>query len=206
MGEYALRKSDEVEIKIGTCESMYYLRYEDRDKVSKLPNNLDPARDAIGLFFRLPFPDEDDVLAGDYKDHNRGLRLYQSVNAGTASAWHQDFTDESTVNEPGVIQLRHEASGLLLNVPCYHGHKLPDVVAPMKAFWNGKGHAFELAHVKATEDGVLPVVRCRHCGGMWRYAWADVMDYIEIPMRNRLRNHFAVRVPTGFISDEAWSQ
>ena len=33
MGEYARRKSDNESIKIGTCESMYYLRYEDRDKV-----------------------------------------------------------------------------------------------------------------------------------------------------------------------------
>ncbi len=31
MGEYAKRASDGVEVKIGTCEAMYYLRFEDRD-------------------------------------------------------------------------------------------------------------------------------------------------------------------------------
>ena len=34
MGEYAIRKSDNDCIKIGTCEDMYYLRYEDQDKVT----------------------------------------------------------------------------------------------------------------------------------------------------------------------------
>ena len=34
MGEYAIRKSDGESIKIGTCEDMYYLRYEDRFKVT----------------------------------------------------------------------------------------------------------------------------------------------------------------------------
>lgn len=162
MGEYAIRKSDRTEIKIGTCEDMYYLRYEDREKVSPREGSLDPAI-IDGLRFRVPFPDEDEVLPGEYDIYNRGLRLYQTVNPGTPSAWHQDFADESTLKSPGTIQLRHEASGLLLNVPCYHGIKLPEVGASMKAFWNGKGHSFELSSVKATADGLYPVVRCRHC-------------------------------------------
>jgi hypothetical protein len=187
MGEYAKRKSDGVEVKIGTCESMYYLRYEDRAKVAKLPNSLDPAAEnGKGLFFRLPFPDEDDTPIGQYEDFNRGLRLYQTVNAGTASSWMQDFSDDSTIEDPGIMQLHHGASGLLLNVPCYHGAKLPQVVSPMQAFWNGKGHSFELAHIKPTDEGVKPVVRCRHCGHMWRYQWSDVWDYLQPEMRQRL--------------------
>lgn len=188
MGEYAKRKSDGVEIKIGTCEDMYYLRYEDRGKVSKIPNSLDPS-DCDGLRFRLPFPDEDNILPGQYEDYNRGLRLYQSVNAGTASAWHQDFTDESTMSDPGIIQLKHETSGLLLNVPCYHGHKLPEVTAPIQAFWNGKGHSLELSSIKAHRGDVLPVVGCRHCGGKWRYSWAEIWDFIPRDIRSRFEGY-----------------
>jgi hypothetical protein len=33
MGEYATRKSDNEYIKIGTCESMYYLRFDDINQV-----------------------------------------------------------------------------------------------------------------------------------------------------------------------------
>ncbi len=34
MGEYAKRLSDGTEIKIGTCEEMLYLRFEDRQGLS----------------------------------------------------------------------------------------------------------------------------------------------------------------------------
>lgn len=194
MGEYAVRKSDHVEIKIGTCEDMYYLRYEDRDKVSKLPNNLDPAT-CVGLRFRLPFPDEDEVRPGEYQEYNRGLRLYQTVNSGTASAWHQDFSDESTVKAPGIIQLHHSASGLLVNLPCYHGIKLPEVAQGTKVFWNGKGHSFELSSLKVTDEGVFPVVRCRHCDSAWRYDWADIWDYVPLDMQRRLRQYSETTMP-----------
>jgi hypothetical protein len=43
MGEFALRRSDNERVKIGTCENLYYLRYEDRMKVAQDENNLDPA-------------------------------------------------------------------------------------------------------------------------------------------------------------------
>ena len=58
MGEYA--KHDGHEVKIGTCEDMYYLRLEDCRKVQPIPNSLNPAT-CEGLRFRLPFPDEDNV-------------------------------------------------------------------------------------------------------------------------------------------------
>lgn len=53
MGEYARRKHDEVEVKVGTCESMYYLRYTQRnDVVFRSPCPID------ALWFRLPRPEE----------------------------------------------------------------------------------------------------------------------------------------------------
>lgn len=190
MGEYAIRTSDRTDIKIGTCESMYYLRFEDRDKITAKPNNVNPRldKDAGQLLFRLPFPDEDNILPGDYQDHERGQRLYRSAFSSC-----EDFTDESALDDPGLIQLRHEGSGLLLNVPCYHGHKLPEVTAPMKAFWNGKGHSFELSMLRAVlVDGrltVYPVVRCRHCRNAWRYEWSQVMEWIPEPLRVRLKQY-----------------
>ena len=186
MGEYAIRKSDRIEVKIGTCEEMYYLRYEDREKVMPVPNSVNPARDACALRFRLPFPDEDNVPIGQYEPYSRGLRLHRTVKDHMGREWAEDFKDESTVEDPGTLQLHHKDSGLLLNVPCYHGHKLPDFSAPVKAFWNGKGHSLELASVRPVEsDGVLlvkPVVRCRHCGQAWRYEWADIWEYIPDPV------------------------
>jgi hypothetical protein len=190
MGEYAIRSSDGAEIKIGTCENMYYLRFEDREKVQKLSGNVDPIADCGELRFRLPFPDEDDVQPGEYEDFNRGQRLYRQRGVGV-SGYCEDWKDESTVEDPGIMQLRHEASGLLLNVPCYHGVKLPDVIKPMQAFWNGKGHAFELAQLRPIGSGLLvyPVVRCRFCQHAWRYDWSQVWDYIPYEMQLRLRQY-----------------
>lgn len=173
MGEYAVRKSDGEQVKIGTCELMYYLRYEDRAKVSQLDGSLDPSKE-LNLFWRLPFPDEDHQQAGDYEQYNRGLRLYRLEQNGKSI---RHFRDETTAEDPGIMQLKHE-SGLLVNVPCYHGEKLPES-GEVKFFWNGKSWFYELAFVKNTPDGVLPVVKCRHCNNMWRYSWDEVLQYIE---------------------------
>lgn len=210
MGEYA--KYGNQSIKIGTCERMYYLRYENRRKVQFEPGNVDVNRDPSGLFFRLPFPDEDHIQPGGYDDYNRALRLYRPDPCewcngsgksqfesdglcrrchGAGTFGHSDFVDAETMEDPGTIQLHHQASGLLLNVPCYHGMKLPEVSAPMRAFWNGKGWSTELCAIKAHKEAdgsirVLPVVHCRHCGQMWRYEWEEVWDFIEPAMQKRL--------------------
>lgn len=204
MGEYAKRKSDGEEVKIGTCESMYYIRWEDRNKVSKLPNSLDPAT-TTGLYWRLPFPDEDGVLIGAYQDYNRGYRLfkvveepdnpqlcYRKICADFAPA---DMADA----KPGFIQLRHEQSGLLMNIPCYHGAKLPDPPPGGQVFWNGKGHALELSSVKNMPDGtLLPVVRCRFCGKMWSFDWAEIMPYVfDDDMRKRLEEYARIKQYNG---------
>jgi len=180
MGEYAIRKSDDEQVKIGTCEDMYYLRYEDRDKVRKLANSLDPSRE-LDLRFRLPFPDEDGVKPGEYQDYNRGERLYAENDTECRNLQIPD-------DDPGIIQLTH-LSGLLLNVPCHHGQKLPAVTSDMRAFWNGKSYALILSSIKNTADGIKPVARCRFCNNAWRFDWADVFPYVNGELRARLREY-----------------
>lgn len=170
MGEYAKRKSDGQEVKIGTCETMYYLRYEDRNEVS-YAGSLNGA----GLFWRLPYPDEDSIRPGEYKEHNRGLRLWQK---SAVDGYHTEFSDPTTTSDPGTIQFTN-GSGMLLNVKCYHGEKLPEASEDFKPFWNGKSWFYELAFVKKTEDGFKPVIRCRHCGQMWRYEWSEVLPFVN---------------------------
>lgn len=219
MGEYAKRNSDGQEIKIGTCEDMYYIRFEDRDKVSPLPNSISLSNPAHvdGCRFRLPFPDENGKQPGEYENYNRGLRLYKVLPCewckgsgksdfetngkcrrchGSGTDGHEDYAPVDTLDSVGNIQLHHKDSGLLINVPCYHGLKLPEVTAPMKAFWNGKGHAFELSSLKAMlVDGgwfnVLPIIRCRFCGEAWRSEWKDIADYLPADWRFLLERYAA---------------
>ena len=177
MGEYAVRKSDNERVKIGTCESMYYLRYEDREKVDKESNSINPATEKE-LFWRLPFPDEDNVSIGEYDPFQRGYRLYQTIKEN-GKEYHQDFEGPDTVDSPGTIQLKHTDSGLMFNVNCYHGIKLPKETDEIKPFWNGKGWFFELVFIKNTENGIVPIVQCRHCHRMWRYSWEEILPYIQ---------------------------
>ena len=64
MGEYA--KFNGQEIKIGTCENMYYLRFTQRARVERLSGNVDPVKDAPALRFRFPWPDEDRCEPGAF--------------------------------------------------------------------------------------------------------------------------------------------
>lgn len=186
MGEFAKRTSDGSTIKIGTCEEMLYLRFEDRGKVSHISGSVDVNNPEYAgqLLYRLPYPDEDGILPGDYQEPFRTLRLYDRHG--------NDFRRPSLAEQPGILQMTHK-SGLLLNVPCYHGEKLPEVGPGIKAFWNGKSWSLELAHLRAVfEDCALrlyPVVQCRHCRKCWRFSWSDVWDYIEKPMQDKLAGY-----------------
>lgn len=176
MGEYA--NIGGVSTKIGTCDDMYYLRYEDRGRARPMPGSLDPSK-VRGLRYRLPFPDEDHVQIGHYDQYNRGAEI-------------RGFDGSGMDDSPGIIQLRHDC-GLLVNAPCYHGHKLPEL-GGARVFWNGKGTFFVLSSVKEMEDGTLaPVVRCRYCGVSWRVEWADVLPHVsDAGLRARLEAYAAI--------------
>lgn len=184
MGEYSKRKSDGVEVKIGTCENMYYLRYEDRNKVEKLPHSLDPAT-CTGLRWRLPFPDEDGVGIGEYKDYKRGLRLWKYVeDPDNPQVCYRKievgFMPEGLIDyAPGVLQLTHKDSGMRVNMPCHHGSKIPTAPAEWQVF-SGCGYALELTSVKNRPDGTLyPIVACRWCGYAWGFEWPEVLPYVQ---------------------------
>jgi hypothetical protein len=176
MGEYA--KLNGQQIKIGTCEDMYYLRYEDRHRVEALPNNVDPVQDAERLRFRLPFPDEDGMQPGAYEPYRRGVRLWRDG---------ADWADPETADDPGTVQLKHEPSGLLVSARCYHGIRLPEASDDFPhVHWNGKGNSFELVAVKPLET-MQGIVQCRHCGQMWRYPLNELLDWVaNDELRRRL--------------------
>lgn len=79
MGENALRKTDDTVIKIGRGDvcNLYYLRYEDRDKVEGIENSVDP--DTIeNIQWRLPLPDEDHLKRETMKAINPTYSMIKS--------------------------------------------------------------------------------------------------------------------------------
>ena len=191
MGEYGVRKSDGLRIKIGTCESNYYVRYEDKGKVKPDQGS------EFGCFWRIPLPSEDGIEPGDYKSHVCTQRLWKVVSREIRKDREgnevidqrtADFSDSETVDYPGSIQLKHEC-GLLMSVPCYHGEKLPETPEGFRIGWNGKSWFYELRFLKTQGSKVFPVVHCRACGNMWRYEWADVLPYLHGELRKRLEKY-----------------
>lgn len=84
------------EIKIGTCESLYYTSYQKYEQVLKeghlsaLPGNSPPdeyAKPDSGYRFRFPFPDEDKLSFGDIGKfrHDRGVPVKMEPTKETAN-------------------------------------------------------------------------------------------------------------------------
>lgn len=171
MGEYATRKSDRQYIKIGTCESMYYLRWDDIDKVEIDYDLREP-----GLSFRLPFPSEDDQRPGDYDNYELGYRLLPYEDDGHTIV----FEAAETIAHPGSVQLYHP-SGLLINAQCFHGQRLPQDSDELQAHWNGKDpYPWELLRIKNHPgEGLLPLIQCRHCKTLFRSTWAAVLPHVR---------------------------
>lgn len=180
MGEYARRKSDNSFIKIGTCEDMYYLRYEDRHKV------ICNQGSGFGTRWRLPLPSEDHILPGDYEDPY--FRGDNRIPLDWATVVGDDGEDETiffepnkqVVENPGTTQLRDD-SGLVVNIKCFHGIKPPEAGGDITSVhWNGKtSHWWDLTCLRETKEGLHPVVRCRQCGHMYRETWPAVLDFIK---------------------------
>ena len=175
MGEYAEHNGER--IKIGTCEEMFYLRYEDRNKVRQVEGSLDPTYE-MNLFWRLPFPDEDNVRPGYYNLYNRGEPLI-------------GFDIEGAKEHPGIIQARH-ACGILVNIPCLHGH-LPEETGDLKVCWNGRaGWFFELSAVKNTKEGMKAAISCRFCHKTWSGDIEEIIECVkDTELKSRLKNYMA---------------
>jgi len=181
MGEYAKLKTTGEDVKIGTCENMYYLRFEDRYKVI-----YDCSFD--GCRFRLPFPDEDKEEIGNYREYERGIDLIPYYDEEMKQTFYFDNIYKKYYEEQkGTIQLHHQ-SGLLINVSCYHGYQLPDTnnSKDFKVFFNGKtSWSFELSQVKIQLNKetkvkeLIPIVRCKHCKIPFRADWASVLLHVR---------------------------
>lgn len=181
MGEYAIRKRDNQRIKIGTCEDMYYLRWDDRAEVFPESGSLNPATEANHLRFRLPFPDEDGQGPG-------GGEPFRSIVL-------IDFVPSEGMPS-GRIQLHHAPSGVLISIPCHHGFALPEVTPDMTIGWNGKPpHFWQLRSIRCADSLLHPVVGCCACNEQFRATWEDVLPCIKgnDVLRERLEVYSRIR-------------
>lgn len=184
MGEYAKRKIDGVDIKIGTCESMYYCRYEQR-------NDVVYPYDTTNFYWRIPTPDEDGIKPGDFD--------YSLLREDGYIPWKlmidtSRFSEEDKVDmrKRGSFQLKEPHMGLLVNIRCPHGfsmeqfkqNKEGDVIS---MGYNGHQDTLYLKGLKNEPNELKVLVECSACGSMWSFSFNDIEQMIEsIWMRLRL--------------------
>lgn len=178
MGEYATRISDGETVKIGTCESMYYLRADQRDQVAGGDLGSNPERDYWPhVRFRFPFPDEDHERPGEFHkhDYDRALRIDGEIPCPLDPADHYS------------VQMRNE-HGYLCSIPC--PETLPDrehiALADgdaLKVHRNGFKGAVFLDEQRLKDGKTMSVLRCA-CGAKWRIETLAEAEHVLVALRS----------------------
>jgi hypothetical protein len=154
MGEYAKYKGES--IKIGTCENMYYLRADQRAKIT----GYDFASCLGEIRFRFPFPDEDNIEPGAFEDYDRGFRI---PGGWTIPA---DFDHDGTVQFTSPI-------GYVLSIRCPESVDGPRGLGAIdvdgvNVHRNGFRGGYVVRQQKYVDGEWWTVVACKSCGCAWR--------------------------------------
>lgn len=184
MSEYATRKIDGKEFKIGTCEDMFKCRYDQLDEIT-YPYMSD------NLYWRIPTPDEDGILPGDYN--------YSLLQEDGHIPWKlmidtSKFGDDdiASLQQTGTIQLKEQRMGLLVNIRCPHGlpmeqFKINKESTIISMVYNGHQDTLYLKGLKNEPSELKVLVECSVCGCMWSFTFNEIEPMIEsIWMRLRL--------------------
>lgn len=184
MSEYATRKIDNTEFKIGTCEDMFKCRYDQLGEIT-YPYMSD------NLFWRIPTPDEDGTLPGDYN--------YSLLQEDGHIPWKlmvdtSKFCDDdiASLQQTGTIQLKEPRMGLIVNIRCPHGFpmeqfKINKESTIISMGYNGHQDTLYLKGLKNEPSELKVLVECSVCGCMWSFTFNEIEPMIEsIWMRLRL--------------------
>ncbi len=198
MGEYAGYNGQS--IKIGTCESMYYLRADQAHLVTPESGSVDPIRDAASIRFRFPFPEEDGTQPGDFEDYSKSLALPGLAVPDEVSHYSVQFT----------------AKGYNVSLPCpesVEGREMPH-----KVHRNGFSGAVRISQQRVWEGRLVLVNECGGCGSKWRCPEladaADVLGHLATRSQQEARDEnwrrsdyflaVAQRIVDGYNNPPAW--
>lgn len=168
MGEYAI--SGGKEIKIGTCEDMYYLRADQRYAVRALSGNVDPAStaDLKTIRFRFPWPDEDGQAPGSFERYDRALGLYG--------------IDVPTDVEHGNVQFVASA-GFLVSLPCPESAAGKAFSDTFRIHRNGYPGPVQIVQTALRGGRWVLVARCGGCHYPYRYDTRQDVEPVIVAIR-----------------------
>lgn len=156
MGEYATRLTDGERVKIGTCESMYYLRADQRHLVDyRFTEDV-----LTAIRFRFPFPAEDNVKPGDFEDYNYGFGVYGYEPPGEIDHYSVQY------------RAGGKFGGLLASLPCPLSTDAEvlqkQTTIKVSMHFNGFGPTTKIRQQRAWAGVWATVLECAPCGALYR--------------------------------------
>jgi hypothetical protein len=193
MGEYALYNGQR--IKMGTCENMYYLRADQAHLVKTVSDSLDPIAEAESIRFRFPFPDEDEIKPGQFKDCDRA----QGVPGVAAPL---DI-------EHHFVQFNN-SKGYYIGLPCPEYTILSK--SPLAFQRYGTPEAVRIVQQKALGGHLVLIMECGGCGAKYRLeTLAEAQPIVDACRKQSARpgDHWDViaqRIERGYTEPLPWVQ
>jgi len=173
--------------KIGTCESMYYMRLEEAQQLARMGAKHD---DDINFkeylqdnatMFRFPFPDEDNGIPENC-EFDRGVK----IPAGRIDVRHDEVVIWNENKKGG--------NGMNIFIPCPHSNAFKD--KNIKLSIGGTGEQYLYIRFQAIRDGKEKTIfNCARGGQLQRFD-----DDIIAKIKERAKEFFAV--PKNTVTEE----
>jgi hypothetical protein len=169
MGVYVkINHNDEV--KLGTCEDMYYCTYEQGQGIKhNCHGDLSAGDfDSFDIFrWRFPFPDEADIAIGHHKDAFKGFLMYAPLTVMEIS----HTTILMDIEKNGAPRIRYR-------IDCPVRNSLNIEVFRWDHAQASGNFFFEVVQQKPCIEGgrkeLQTVVRCPYCGSLSRLSREEV--------------------------------
>lgn len=199
MGEYA--EYNGKKIKIGTCESMYYLRADQAHLVKPLSGNVDPVRQCESIRFRFPFPEEDGNEPGAFENHEKCVGLYGLKVETSFEHYTTQFVSQR---------------GYLTSLPCPEVSMQEAKTNKPGFARNGNSGPVRIVQQKVFNGMLVTVLECGGCGIAWRLETLEmakpVIDLLRasVPNTEHYRHDWqryqeiANRIEQGYLNPPQW--
>ncbi len=153
MGEYAKWKGEQ--IKIGTCEDMYYLRADQAKLVTAEKGSVDPIKDQDEIRFRFPWPDEDTTQPGSFENPFRAIGLHDVKPPPLGKLDHQNVQFKADV-------------GYLLSVLCPEAEEGSGSDHNLTFHRNGFSGSVKVVQQRWAGSKLVTICQCGGCGAKYR--------------------------------------
>jgi hypothetical protein len=176
MGEFATLRSTGADIKIGTCEDLYYLR---ADQARLIYGGDIASRDWSPYRFRFPFPFEDSIRPGAFEDYAKRLTVWSMRPPAEMADEHYHIQFTSPIGYNLTIRCPESCGdderGMRLQVDGLVVHR------------NGFTGAVGLSQQRLIDGQLVPILECS-CGLKWRVPLHEadpLIDAIEAEATSR---------------------